>query len=293
MKKIIVPIFILGISLFTIQQANAVTATPVASVNTDVKICTMDYTPVCGVNGITYGSKCTADKNIIKYTGECKDAVALNKSCTKIYLPVCGADGKTYGNTCMAGDVKIDYKTTCKERILHPSFIKNYINIIQVGNTLYGDKKPDPTQGKERILHPNYIKNYINIVQVGNTLYGDKKPEIVAKKTPRGLVLEKKWTLASSTITMQFSADNKVSGNAGCNSYFGTAVLSDETVKFSVLGSTLMACEESKMKAESDFFKKITDQSFDYAAGESSLDLRQNNQVILSFTTTDNNSDIK
>lgn len=79
MKKIIVPIFILAISLVTIKQAKAEAPIMLISTKTDAKICTMDYTPVCGVNGITYGNKCMANKNKIKYTGECKDATALKK----------------------------------------------------------------------------------------------------------------------------------------------------------------------------------------------------------------------
>lgn len=249
MKKIIVPIFILTISLLTIKQANAESPVMLISTKTDAKVCTMDYTPVCGVNGITYGNKCMANKNKIKYTGECKNAVALKKSCTRIYSPVCGSNGETYSNKCMAGDIKIDYKTACKERITHPSFIKNYINIIRVNNTLYGDKKP----------------------------------VVKGKKTPKGAALEKKWILVDSKISLQLSSDNKVAGNAGCNSYFGDAKLDDKTVKFNALGSTRMACDETVMKAESDFLNKISDQTFNYVVGEYSLEFKQKNQVILRF----------
>ena len=249
MKKNIVPIFILAVSLLTIKQVSAEEPVMLISTKTDAKICTMDYTPVCGVNGITYGNKCMADKNKIKYTGECKNAMALKKSCAKIYSPVCGANGETYSNKCMAGDIKINYRAACKERI----------------------------------LHPNFIKNYINIVRVDNTLYGDKKPVIKGKKTPKGAALEKKWILVDSKISLQLSSDNKVAGNAGCNSYFGDATLNDETVKFGTLGSTRMACEEIVMKAESDFLKKISDQTFNYAVGEYSLELKQNGKVILHF----------
>jgi len=46
---------------------------------------------------------------------------------------------------------------------------------------------------------------------------------------------------------------NKISGNTGCNSYFGTVNQKDMKISFSDLGQTEMACEDDKMKLEGKF----------------------------------------
>lgn len=53
------------------------TAVPLlTSIQQDASImCTMDYTPVCGINGTTYGNACSAGKNKIAYKGECNSYV--------------------------------------------------------------------------------------------------------------------------------------------------------------------------------------------------------------------------
>lgn len=38
-------------------------------------MCTMQYAPVCGINGTTYGNSCSAGKNAVAYEGECESYV--------------------------------------------------------------------------------------------------------------------------------------------------------------------------------------------------------------------------
>jgi hypothetical protein len=48
-------------------------------IDEDPKICTKDWNPVCGTNGITYSNACTAGDVKVAYTGECIDGNGLAK----------------------------------------------------------------------------------------------------------------------------------------------------------------------------------------------------------------------
>jgi len=74
------------------------------------------------------------------------------------------------------------------------------------------------------------------------------------------------WTLTSmngqplvagSTITAGFGADGRVAGSSGCNGYSASYETSGASLTISQANGTLMACEESLMKQESDYLAAL------------------------------------
>jgi len=78
------------------------------------RMCTEEYSPICGTNGVTYGNrcffnvaKCKKPSIQLKNVGEC----TCDRVCTEVYSPICGTDGVTYDNRCFFNVAKCKKST--------------------------------------------------------------------------------------------------------------------------------------------------------------------------------------
>ncbi|SIQ51413.1 Heat shock protein HslJ [Chryseobacterium sp. RU37D] len=94
-----------------------------------------------------------------------------------------------------------------------------------------------------------------------------------------------KWALADNvkgkTPTLNIEGE-KISGNAGCNNYFGTVKMDPSSGNFSAgaLGSTRMMCDN--MNVENNFMDMMK-KTNKYVVTGSVLELYQDNLLLLKF----------
>lgn len=119
-------------------------------------------------------------------------------------------------------------------------------------------------------------------------LTGNGKPadiwSFIAKHQWRLIQMNGK-SLQNATAFMDFDiSNNKVSGNAGCNRFFGTYTTNGSQITFGQMGSTRMACTDpAKSKLERDFLALLGKGSYTFDVADQTLNLYQNNNLVLMF----------
>jgi putative lipoprotein len=58
-------------------------------------------------------------------------------------------------------------------------------------------------------------------------------------------------------VFLQFRAEGAVAGMAGCNRFTGSYTIEDETLEFSPLAATMMACPDPQMQVEQFLFAAL------------------------------------
>lgn len=88
-------------------------------------------------------------------------------------------------------------------------------------------------------------------------------------------------------LLVNFEVDGSITGNGGCNQFFGTLEQSDSGISVGPLGSTRMACPEPIMRRETAFLEALQEtRGFSLQADGMSI-LDEDGNVLASFVPRD------
>lgn len=99
-------------------------------------------------------------------------------------------------------------------------------------------------------------------------------------------IVNTQWTLADNVSGKKptlIVENGKISGNAGCNNYFGQLSLDPTAGNFNAdkIGSTRMACDN--LASEKNFLDML-DEADKYVVTDNTLELYKGNLLLLKFT---------
>lgn len=80
------------------------------------------------------------------------------------------------------------------------------------------------------------------------------------------------------------SNEKRVSGNAGCNNFFGSYTLEGEYISFTQLGATKMACmDETANKTETTLLQILSGKKLRYDLADQTLSFYDGNRLVMMF----------
>lgn len=154
-----------------------------------------------------------------------------------------------------AGQVPIAFSLTVDSARLTPGKAHGLMARIEVGGSAwFANDTPAPVD----------LKNPTVPISVLLMRVAEKSPP--EGSTEAGSIEGTSWRLSSLggedadagiTSTLTFDDDGNVSGNGGCNRFGGPATFDGAKLKFGDLFSSMMACEEPKMKQEAAFLAAL------------------------------------
>lgn len=77
--------------------------------------------------------------------------------------------------------------------------------------------------------------------------------------------------------------ENRVSGNTGCNSFFGNYKIEGEYISFTQVGTTKMFCNEESNKTEGDFIALLSGKKLRFDVADQTLNLYDGNRLVMMF----------
>ncbi|HLO18232.1 MAG TPA: META domain-containing protein [Anaerolineales bacterium] len=126
----------------------------------------------------------------------------------------------------------------------------------------------------------------ILVICLGISACSAKKQETSAsligswKLTSYGPASTQTPAVADAEANLAFNQDGTVTGNSGCNSFGGNYKVKGDQITFDQIVSTLMACDDPRMKQEDAVHKVLTDTTT-YKIEGNTLTLTNNNMVLI------------
>lgn len=212
---------------------------------------------------------------------------------SNVYLTIDSATGMINGRSgCNNFNVKYT-KLSGKDQIQTSSPVGNLMACDEVSMKLeqnfinaMKDKKFKIVNKKNKILFKN-LKNKTVMefaIPTQNDIWS-----FISKKNWKLIMLENVGQDYGRASIKFDIAEKKVSGNTGCNNFFGTySVTGNDQIQFGAMGSTRMAClDEETNKTEQKMLSLLNNQNLRFDVADQTLNFYLNDKLVMMFGTVE------